>query len=482
MNHAEDVIRSKENPVGVFVKVVYGVGAVSDSIKTFSFTTFMLFYYTTVLGLPGSLLGTAMAVGLLWDAVVDPLIGHLSDRAKIRFGRRHTFMLIGSVCAGVSFIAVFNPPPTLSSEWLFAWLMISSLLLRSSASLFMVPYSALGAELSSDYQGRTSIAGFRSAVVIAGTLIVIVAAFMVFLPPQPIGGIDAKFARESYTSMGVWFGVAMIVTGLVATFGTLGERPRIGAPPASDTGTFALRRTVIETLRDRSFRILMWSTGLSFTAAALNAALAMYFLTYHAQIAASQGFMWYFGAYFAGALLGVSVWVRVTRQFEKHHVYAATTLMTAIVMSAGYWLVGAGRPLGTGNLQALFIGNVLAGSFGVAAAVTVPSMLADITARDALLTGHRREGIFFGIQSFGQQLSGGLAVLVGGVLVDRFAGLVPAQIEQSAETVERLAMISNLLPSALFAAAGILALRYDLTRRDVQSIQESLATSRTARV
>src|SRR5215217_5534180 len=81
--------------VGPATKLAYGIGGLSDSVKTFGFTTFLLFYYTTVLGLPSALLGLAMGAGLVWDAVVDPLIGHLSDRTNVRFGRRHTFMLAG---------------------------------------------------------------------------------------------------------------------------------------------------------------------------------------------------------------------------------------------------------------------------------------------------------------------------------------------------------------------------------------------------
>jgi GPH family glycoside/pentoside/hexuronide:cation symporter len=464
--------------VGLGTKLAYGIGALSDSIKTFSFTTFLLFYYTTVLGLPGTLLGLAMSVGLVWDAAVDPLIGHVSDRATVKFGRRHTFMLVGAVCAGASFIAVFNPPSGLSTGALFAWLMASSLCLRSSNSLFMVPYYALGAELTMDYHERTSISGYRAGSVLAGTLVATAAAFLLFLPNEAAGGGDAKFTRDSYASMGMAFGLAITIAGLVATFGTPRERPeRASSAAAQGRGVSALRRTVLGTLRHRSFRVLVLSSALSLMAAAINAALAMHFLTYHARIVASQAITVYFVAFYAGALAGVFVWVRVTRWIEKHQVYAATTMVTAFVMSAGYWLVGEGRPFGTGHVSILLVGNGLAGFFGTAAAVIVPSMMADVTAQDEVDTGRRRDGIFFGIYSFGQQLSGGLAVLIAGILVDRVAGLVPAQAEQSAITVERLAMISNLLPAVILAGAAVVALRYRLTRREVQSIQRELVMS-----
>ena len=94
-------------------------------------------------------------------------------------------------------------------------------------------------------------------------------------------------------------------------------------------------------------------------------------------------------------------------------------------------------------------------------------MMADIAAHDEQHAGRRRDGSFFGIFSLGQQLAGGLAVLLAGVLVDGFAGLVPAQPQQSAATVERIAVISNILPAVLLLGAGALAFRYRLRRRDV---------------
>jgi Na+/melibiose symporter-like transporter len=139
----------------------------------------------------------------------------------------------------------------------------------------------------------------------------------------------------------------------------------------------------------------------------------------------------------------------------------------ALVMSSGYWLFGEGRFFGTGAVWVLAIANALAGFFLAAGVVLGPSMMADIAAQDEQHTGRRRDGSFFGIFSLGQQLSGGIAVLLAGVLVDRFAGLVPAQAEQSAATVERIAVMSNLLPAILLLGAGALAFRYRLRRGEV---------------
>jgi Na+/melibiose symporter-like transporter len=201
-------------------------------------------------------------------------------------------------------------------------------------------------------------------------------------------------------------------------------------------------------------------------ATALNAALAFHYLTYYAGID-THGVTLYMAALYAGALAGVVVWLRVSKVVEKHWIYALTTITMAAVMSSGYWLVGEGRFFGTGAVWVLAIGTAAAGFFGSAGVMLAPSMIADITAKDEQHSGHRRDGSFFGIFSLGQQLAAGIAVLLAGVLVDGFARLVPAQPEQSAATVERIAVISNILPAILLLGAGVLGFRYRLRRRDV---------------
>lgn len=464
---------SRTGPLPIPTKIAYGVGALGDSIKTFSFTTFLLFYYTTVLGLSGTLLGLAMSVGLVWDAAVDPFIGHTSDRLAFRFGRRHSFMLVGALFTAVGFVAVFNPPHGLSSAGLFAWLMASSLVVRSSNSLFIVPYYALGAELAPDYREQTSLSGYRSGAVLVGTLSVTALAFLVFLPSGAANGVDAKFVRTNYQMMGLAFGTAIAVTGLIATLGTLRQRwrlPSAGPTPAAPGG---LRINVRRALLHQPFRVLIAAAGLSVMAMTINAALMLHFLTYHARVPADQPLGLSFAAYYAGALGGVLVWVRVCRRFERRHVYAAAVAMSALLISSGYWLIGDGRPLGLGNMPAVVALTALVGFFGIAGSVVAPSLMVDVTARDERETGRRRDGTFFGIYSFGQQLSSGVAVLVAGTLVDQFAGLVPGQADQSAVTVERLAMISSLLPAMLMAAAGFVILGYDLKREPSRS--EALA-------
>src|SRR4051794_12862969 len=73
-------------------KALYAVGDLADGTKNSAVGTFLLFYLTAVCGLSGSLAGAAVAIALIVDALVDPLIGYASDNTRSRWGRRHPYM------------------------------------------------------------------------------------------------------------------------------------------------------------------------------------------------------------------------------------------------------------------------------------------------------------------------------------------------------------------------------------------------------
>ena len=129
---------------------------------------FMLFFYNSVMGLPSALVGIGLASSLVFDAVLDPYIGHISDRTRHRFGRRHAFMLPGALIAGPCFFLLFSPPRSLGHPGLFVWLLACSIGLRAASAVYRIPYLSLGAELSRDYDDRTKHHGHPHAVRSAG--------------------------------------------------------------------------------------------------------------------------------------------------------------------------------------------------------------------------------------------------------------------------------------------------------------------------
>jgi len=459
-------------------KVAYSVGHMANSIKAILFGIFSLYFYTTVMGLPGRLVGIAMAIGLLWDALIDPVIGMVSDRLRGRLGKRHALMLVGSLGMGVSFWAFFSPPRGLAIPALFGWLLGTSLLVRTMTSLYAIPYYALGAELSSDYHERTAITGLRGAFALVGAMGTAVLSFVLFFPPTTQGG-DPKLNVLGYHDMGLFAGLAMTLVGLISTVFTLAHRQysdeRVN--PSQEEGRWGFISGSIRALSNPSFRIIVVSYSLFFLGTVVNATLATHFLTYYVGIVASESLSAFHLSFYIGALLGCLFWTKIGKVVEKRHLYFVGTLSAAIILACAYWLLGEGHLFGTGNLQPLLYGHGVAGFFGSVLWIIPASMIADVADEDQMLHGERREGTLFGLINFGEQIATGASLLISGTLLDWFAGLVPAQVAQTPSTVNRIGVLYSLLPSALMILAAFIILGYGLDKRKVVAIQKKLSAN-----
>jgi glycoside/pentoside/hexuronide:cation symporter, GPH family len=145
------------------VRLAWMVCAMPELLKSFAWDAFVLFFYAQVVGLSGWLIGIAIAVIILFDTLVDPWIGALSDRLiAARFGRRHTLMFAAVLPYVIGIAAVFAPPAGMSQGATLAWLLVTGLLARCGISFWTVPAYALGGELSSDEQERRLIAVLRN--------------------------------------------------------------------------------------------------------------------------------------------------------------------------------------------------------------------------------------------------------------------------------------------------------------------------------
>ncbi|MFQ5741504.1 MAG: MFS transporter [Acidobacteriota bacterium] len=463
---------SQPDPLSFWVKLLYGIGEIPITVSMIVFGLFILFFYNSVMGVSATVVGIASAVGLLWDAVIDPYIGYRSDHSKSRLGRRHAYMLAGSLTMGFFFWLLLAPPQGLGPFGLFLWLLVATLLLRLTSAIYRIPYLSLGAELSQDYHERTSIVGIRSFFGLCGTLAAASLSFVLFFPNTT--EIDPKLNYSSYPKMGLAYGAVMMLAGLLAVAGTTAFRFR--HPASREEGTGSLRGFVagfLEALRNPAFRAVWLSFSLFFLAVAFNSVLAIHYFTWYVHIDASTSLSKIQSCFFIGALVGVVSWIWLSKRTEKRKIYLLTILMTGALMMGATLLFGEGHLFGTGNPVPLYFGNALAGFFASGLWVVPGSMLADIADADELKTGQRREGVYFGLLNFGEKIAAGLAVLLGGLLLDYFVLLVPGEA-QSAVTTSRIGLLFGFLPALLLGVSAALILGYRLDHKEVTSIQSQL--------
>jgi Na+/melibiose symporter-like transporter len=469
-----------EEALPVSARVFYGAGGIADSLKSVASGLYLLFFYTTVLGLPGALVGIAAALGLVWDAMSDPIIGTLSDRSRSRF-RRHGWMACGSIGMAAGFVALFAPPAGLSTSGLFAWLLATSLLLRTSQSMFTVPYYAVGAELSPSYDGRTIVAGYRAAGTQVGAMLASGLAAALFFPA--VSGEASRFAAGSYATMAIALGAVMGAAGMTATVGTWRfgygtARTARAAEPLVSPQPAGTRMSWTAVIRHRSFALLAAANVAYFLAMVLSAVLLIYFLTYYAGIGSGRMIGVCQFALYGGAILGTIGWTRLARERDKNRLYFVAALTLAGLLASLFWAVAPGvlgEPLRYG---VLVIAHVAIGAAAAGPAVLAPSMLADVAEEHELFSGHRSDGVFFGVFSAGQQIAAGLAAALGGSLVDGYAGVVAGSTLQTSTTAVRIGVLACFLPCGLLLVSAAVILAYNLTRQRVGVVQRQLIEQR----
>ena len=404
---------AETRPLAISAKLLYGVGEMPITVLMVLSGLFILFFYNSVMGLPAGLVGIGLFASLALDAVTDPLIGHLSDRTRHRLGRRHAFMLPGALGMGPCFYLLFSPPRTLGHTGLFVWLVVTMIALRATSAIYRIPYLGLGAELSRDYDDRTSTMAVRAVFGLVGTLAAAGLSFLLFFPATADGS-EPKLHYEGYPHLGLAFGALMTISGLICFFGTLGHRTAGGGKASAPPPFLSAFRI---SMQNAEFRKLWSSSTIFFLAVVLNASLAIQYFTWYARINGSGRLSAIQTSFYIGALLGVFQWMALSKRAEKRTLNMTAMAGTATVLLMAALLVGDGRLFGTGHALPLIVGSVIGGMFASAIWVIPPSMVADVADSDELRTGLRREGIYFGISNFGEKIAAGGALFLSGTLL-----------------------------------------------------------------
>lgn len=457
----------RDKPLGIVLKLGYASGALLDGVATQAVNIFLFFYVTAVCGVPAGLAGAALAAGLVVDAIVDPLIGSLSDGWTSRLGRRVPFMLLGAPGVMVFLMLIFALPSGLSGAGLFVWLTALSIGLRVSISMFLLPYNAVGAELSDDYAERSSIAAWRWAFAMIGALIAILLGFGVFL-----GGEDGLTRRASYLPFAATL-AAVVAVGALIAIRTLGiTRDRQHAPVRS-VGPMHSRliREVGEMFRNRSFLALFAGALLLFTALAVHSTLGLHANTYFWRLSPGQTQMVTL-ALFGGLLLGAPLAGPALRRIEKRTILLVGMLGLGVAFSGPVLLRLLGVfPFQGGVLVSILAATVFVGGILMAsAAIAFASMMADAADEHEHLFGARREGLYFAGWAFASKAAAGFGALSAGVALQLVGfsgsgshGTAAVQVASlPAETVTWIGVLYGPGSGLLTIAASLTCLLYKL--------------------
>jgi len=429
---------AEQDRVSPSMKLAYGLGGLTDFFYLNVLLGLANQIYVTGMKLDPALLGIALAIPKAVGAIADPIVGAYSDNTRGAFGRRRPYILIGGVAGAILLPLMWCVPPG-SQIIRFAYVAGLISILSAFYSVFSIPYSALGYELTTDYDERTRVLAWKGYVQTAGTFS---AAWFYWFCSRKIFGDVVVGAR--------WLSV---IAGAVMALGALAtvwacrektERRRQAKVPLGE----ALRLT----LRNRPFLLLQASAQTLATALAITGTIGWFVYLYYvcrgseslaAYIAGVGGTLTIFAS-LAGIPLGL--WIS-TRLGKREATLAGLTIVAfsfailpiALTPAHPWWsvIVWMITALGT-PITALMFG----------------SMTADICDDDELETGLRREGAYGAVNGFFGKITQIATLLIGGLL-PRWAGYANTALPPTPELMLRMkwALIAVQFCGVLLALA-----------------------------
>ena len=463
----------------LWTRLLYGSGVVNYALKDAAFGAFVLFYYKQVLGLSGTLTGLAIAISVVWDAVSDPLVGAWSDRMQTRWGRRHPLMLASVLPLALSFIALFSPPAAVlgSQTQLFWWLLATVILLRTALTLFMVPYLALGAEISTDYHERTRLVSVRTNLGwFVGVLAPSIALVLIFTEQA---GIDGRFLGEHYRDYGILSAAGVLIFSVLCLTGTWRHIPHLRSLEGG--GSAGMLRDVLGTFRNRNFRYMVLLDTVVGGMGGVIAVLLMVTWTYFWELSTAQISLLFAGPPLLAVLVVTSSSRFINRRLEKQQLLRASCVLGALNL---LWLTpmklfGLLPDDGTIIFVLVFINYAINTTFTITRTIANHALLADIADEHELATGQRQEGVMFAAAFFAAKFINGFGYLFAGPFLDLIgleSGMLPGETPPGVAWGLGLAMGPGL---ALMMVIPIwMAFKLDLSLAGQMKIQSALAERR----
>lgn len=450
--------RDCRQPIGARQKGGWATGVVADVFMANVFSYLALPIYNLALKVDPVFLGWAMGLPRIWEAITDAFMGHLSDNTRTRWGRRRPYVFVGAIASGLMFALVWMPPAQASVRTIGIFFLVVSMFYYTAYTIFVVPWSAMGLELTTDYHERTSVQVWKTVIQSIGGLFL---GGLWWLSLR-LGDTDVEGVRWVGLIFGVVVALAGVVPALVCREGA--------AAQAQEKIPFVQAFT--QTFKNRAFLCVVGFNMCVLLGIFTVNSLALYINTLYVFDGDKTGVaginFWGNVVYQAAGLALTPVVEVVARRLGKQVTLAMGLGMVILGFGLSFWTYTPAMPA----LQLVTLGLL---SPGLACLwVLGPSMLADVCDFDELTTGLRREGMY--TASYAWTIKAAIALtMIGSGYVLKIAGYDAAlENAQPEGVVQTLRLIYMLVPMVFVSTALVFVWRYPLSAARVADIRTLL--------
>ncbi len=465
--------------VSASTKFFYGLGFSSRGIKDGLFQIFAFFYFSQVLGLDPGLAGLASLIALIFDAVSDPVVGVISDGWKSeKWGRRHPFMLASAFPLGVLTWLLFLPPENLDQSGLFFWFLTFNILVRLALTVFVVPYTSLGAELSKDYHERTTITSVRIMFAALVSPIIMILGYLFFFTKTP--DIEhGLFNIPAYSKFAFFCGVLMILFILISAWKTKHVIPYLPQQSVQQKSMsfWEMIGGAKAATKMKSFRSLVLSLISVYVSIGIGIIFSTYFGTYYFEFTSEQMALLPIGAGIGG-MLSMVLAPMMGKVFDKKKGLIISTIIFSIFFSLPFNLrmLGLFPDNGTSVLLPIYVVTlIIAYTFLWVTFSLCASMMAEVVDEYELKSNVRQEGLFFAFMSFAFKTSTGLGQFFAGIIISIIA--FPTQTDISAvpqKAIDNLGFIGGPILLIVYLLSLFFIIGYPITKDRYEEIRTAL--------
>ena len=405
-------------------RIGYGIGDIAICLYWSGVGLYLLYFYTDVVGISGSLAGLIYFIGMAWDAVTDPFMGYMAERTRTKWGVYRPYLLLGNIPLALSFVLLFWVPP-LEGSSLFFFLLFANLLHRTCFTLVSVPFSSLTPRITSDSQERTNLTGFRMLGAQTGTNLMALLAFPIIFW---VGGEDESTGFIVLASIA---GITAILIHSI-TFITVKE-------PDNDQGIERVGGSLADAARaigkNKPFWLVFSATLIVGITTIFFGNNLIYYTKYALDLHEHQGTILFTSGIVA--FLSIPIWWIISNRLGKKITWliSSTITLSSLILFYFYDI----KTLNELLFLVAFIG------FGSGAGgILFWSMLPDTIEYGEVHTGVRSESSLYGFMTFAQKGSIAIAVLILGWVLDAIG--YQANQAMSLTTIDNMKIIMTLIP------------------------------------
>jgi GPH family glycoside/pentoside/hexuronide:cation symporter len=439
-----------DNKLSVKEKIGYGLGDTASHFVWDMVGFWILIFYTDTFGISAAAAGTIMLIARFWDMLSDPLMGIIADRTNTRWGKFRPYLLWMALPYSVLAVLTFSTPdigPT--GKVIYAG--VTYLLLMTVFTAINLPYSSLGAVMTSNSYERAGLNSYRFIFAFAGQFVVTGTAL--YLANYFGKGNMAK----GYQYTLILFSAVSFILFMI-TFKTTRERV---APPREQQKN--LKEDIKNLFKNGPWVILFFVGIISFVMFALqNLSIAYYFKYY---IGKEQSVQLFNIIGTVALILGIPFSKPLAKRFGKRNVYMASSLISGLFFILLY------IP-GNDNIYSVYILNILA-KFTYAPAVPLLwTMLADTADYSEWKFRRRATGLVFSAATFAQKAGWGIGGALAGWMLALFE-FVP-NVEQTATSLTGIKLMISVVPGILYMSCAILLFFYAIDQKTCLEMEKDL--------